>query len=45
LAEAGVTQIGTAYDALRSSGQTPWAAMVQAHVSKAQAIRDRLKGK
>jgi hypothetical protein len=44
LADVGVTQIATAYEALRSGGQERWAAMFQAHLSKAQAIRDRLKG-
>ncbi|HWY83071.1 MAG TPA: tetratricopeptide repeat protein [Roseiarcus sp.] len=45
LAEVGVKQIATAYEVLRSGGQGPWAAMVQEHLSKARAIRDRLTGK
>jgi tetratricopeptide (TPR) repeat protein len=44
LAEVGVKQIATAYEVLRSGGQGPWAAMVQDHLSKARAIRDRLTG-
>lgn len=45
LAETAFQQIQTAYETLRSGGQGPWAAMVQEHLSEAQAIRDRLKGK
>ena len=38
-------QIETAYETLRDGGQQRWAATFQAQLPKAQAIRDRLKGK
>jgi hypothetical protein len=45
MAESAVTQIETAYSTLRDGGQAPWAAEFQAQLPKAQAIRDRLKGR
>jgi hypothetical protein len=45
LAETAVLQIRTAYEALRDGGQQQWAANLEAQLPKAQAIRDRLKGK
>ena len=35
----------TAYETLRDGGQQQWAANLEAQLPKAQAIRDRLKGK
>jgi hypothetical protein len=40
-----VAQIAAAYETLRGGGQKTWATMFQAQLPKAQAIRDRLKGK
>jgi hypothetical protein len=45
LAETAVAQIETAYATLRDGGQAPGAAYFQAQLAKAQAIRDRLKGR
>ena len=45
MAETSVTQIETAYATLRDGGQAPWAAILQKQLRKAQAIRDRLKGR
>ena len=45
LAETAVSQIQTAYEALRDGGQQQWAANFKAQLPKAQAIRDRLKGR
>jgi tetratricopeptide (TPR) repeat protein len=44
LAETAVAQIRTAYETLGSGGHA-WAAILKAQLPKAQAIRDRLKGK
>jgi tetratricopeptide (TPR) repeat protein len=44
-AEAAVEQIQTAYETLRAGGHEPSAAYYQEQLPKAQAIRDRLKGK
>jgi hypothetical protein len=41
-AETALRQIETAYEALRSGGQEAWAAVFEANLTKAQAIRDRL---
>jgi tetratricopeptide (TPR) repeat protein len=46
LAETALKQIEAAYDALRDGGQQRWAADFELFwLPKAQAIRDRLKGK
>jgi hypothetical protein len=45
LAETALMQIASAYDTLSDGGHQAWAAVFQAQLSKAQAIRDRLKGK
>ena len=45
LAEAAAGQIETAYETLRDAGQEQWAAFYQGQLPKAQAIRDRLKGR
>jgi tetratricopeptide (TPR) repeat protein len=45
VAETAVTQIAAALDTLRSGGHQQWAAYYEEHLPKAQAIRDRLKGK
>ena len=45
MAETAVQQIETAYETERSGGREHGAAEFQAHLTKAQAIRDRLKGK
>jgi tetratricopeptide (TPR) repeat protein len=45
LAETAVTQIAAAYETLRDGGQEQWAAIFQAQLPNAQAIRDRRKGK
>ena len=45
LAETAVQQIEAAYETLRDGGQEQWAAVLAAQLTKAQAIRDRLKGK
>ena len=45
MAETAVQQIETAYETERSGGQNAWAAEFEALLPKAQAIRDRLKGK
>jgi hypothetical protein len=45
LAATALQQIQTAYETERSGGQEAWAAILQAQLPKAQAIRDRLKGK
>jgi tetratricopeptide (TPR) repeat protein len=44
-AETAVEQIQAAVETLRSGGQQQWAAEFEAKLPKAQAIRDRLKGK
>ena len=44
LAEAAVTEIQTAYETLRDGGQQSWAAEFEGQLTKAKAIRDRLKG-
>jgi hypothetical protein len=45
MSETAVAQIAAAYETLRGGGQKTWARMFQAQLPKAQAIRDRLKGK
>jgi tetratricopeptide (TPR) repeat protein len=45
LAETAVRQMAVAYEALRDGGQEAWAAMFEAQLTSAQAIRDRLKDK
>ena len=45
LAATGVTQIELAYGTLRDGGQQAWAAVLEAQLPKARAIRDRLKAK
>ena len=45
LAETAAQQIEAAYETTRSGGQGQWAAYYEEQLSKAQAIRDRLKGK
>ena len=45
LAESAVDQIQTAYRTLRDGGDEYLAGMFQEQLPKAQAIRDRLKGK
>ena len=45
LAETAVSQIQMAFDTLRDGGHEQWAAYFEAQLPKAQAIRDRLKGK
>jgi hypothetical protein len=46
LADAAVAQIEGAYETLRAGGHAQqWAAEFEAELPKAQAIRDRLKGK
>ena len=45
LAETALTQIESAYETLRDGGHEVWAASFEAQLPKAQAIRDRLKGK
>ncbi len=45
MAEAALRQIEAAYETLRSGGQEQSAAYYEAQLPKAQAIRDRLKGK
>ena len=45
LSETAVAQIAAAYATVRDGGHETWAAMFQAQLPKAQAIRDRLKGK
>ena len=44
VAETAVRQIETAYQTTRSGGQEQGAAILQAQLPKARAIRDRLKG-
>jgi tetratricopeptide (TPR) repeat protein len=44
-AEAAVDQIQTAYETLRAGGHEQWAGYYQEQLPKAQAIRDRLKGR
>jgi hypothetical protein len=44
IATTAFRQIQTAFETLRSDGQQQWAAVYQAQLPKAQAIRDRLKG-
>ena len=41
VAETAVRQIETAYKTLRGGGQEAWAAVFEANLTKAQAIRDR----
>jgi hypothetical protein len=45
LAETAVQQVQAAYETLRDGGHEQWAAYYQEQLPKAQAIRDRLKGK
>jgi hypothetical protein len=45
MAEGAVMRIETAYSTLRDGGQQPRAAIIQAQLPKAEAIRDRLKAK
>ena len=45
VAETAAAQIETAYQTLRSGGQARWAAHYETQLRKAQAIRDRLKGR
>jgi hypothetical protein len=45
LSEIAVEQIGAAYETTRSGGQQQFAAYFEAQLTKAQAIRDRLKRK
>jgi hypothetical protein len=45
LAETAVKQIEAAYETLRDGSQEAWAAYYRAQLTKAQAIRDRLRGK
>jgi tetratricopeptide (TPR) repeat protein len=45
LAGAAVQQIEAAYNTARDGGHEAWAALFQAQLPKAKAIRDRLKGK
>ena len=45
MAETALQQIETAYEMERSGGDMQLAADFQALLTKAQAIRDRLKGK
>jgi hypothetical protein len=45
MAEIAFLQIQTAVETLRSGGHQQWAAEFEAQLLKAQAIRDRLKGK
>jgi len=44
VAETAVGQIETASETARSSGQEPMAAYFEAQLTRARAIRDRLKG-
>jgi len=44
MAESAFQQIQTAVETLRSGGQDVWAAVFEAALPKAQAMRDRLKG-
>jgi tetratricopeptide (TPR) repeat protein len=45
VAERAVEQIKTAYETEHAGGQVPWAAFYEQQLPKAQAVRDRLKGK
>jgi hypothetical protein len=45
LAETAFQQIQTAFDTTRDGAQAPWATYYKAQLPKAEAIRDRLKGK
>ena len=45
MAEIAFQHIQTAVETLRSGGHQRWAAEFEAQLLKAQAIRDRLKGK
>jgi hypothetical protein len=45
LSATAFQQIETAFETERSGGQQQWAAYYQEQLPKAQAIRDRLKGK
>jgi hypothetical protein len=45
MAETAAAQIETAYETLRDGGHQQWAAYYEQQLPKAQAIRDRLKGK
>jgi len=45
LAETAVQQIEVALEAARSGGHDPMSKEFQAQLPKAQAVRDRLKGK
>jgi hypothetical protein len=44
VAETAVRQIETAYETLRSGGQEQWSTEMETQLTKARAIRDRLKG-
>jgi tetratricopeptide (TPR) repeat protein len=44
MAQSAAAQLMVAYEALRDGGQAQWAAILEAQLQKAQAIRDRLKG-
>jgi hypothetical protein len=45
VAEIAFQRIQTAYETERSGGQQQWMAFYEAQLIKAEAIRDRLKGK
>jgi exonuclease VII small subunit len=45
LAEAAAAQIKAAFETLREGGQAPWTAYFEAQSPKAQAVRDRIKGR
>jgi hypothetical protein len=45
LAETAMTQVVMAYETMRDGGHSQGAALFKADLTKAQAIRDRLKGK
>jgi hypothetical protein len=45
LAETAVQQIEAAYEMTQSGGHEQWAAYYRAQLARAQAVRDRLKGR
>jgi hypothetical protein len=45
LAEAAMRQIETAYETMQSGGHEQFAAYYRAQLPRAQAVRDRLKGR
>jgi hypothetical protein len=45
IAQTALEQIQAAFETLCDGGQQQWAAEFEAQLPKAQAIRDRLKGK